>query len=383
MGKFLKSLSIKLLLTLHILVVILFVACCFAPYLNPQDWWFTGFLGLFFPYLVFLLILFLIGWLFVRPKWALISLVVILIGVIPFSVHFSFKKQDEFIEKRGEELRVMTWNIRNFIPLDESSFIPDIVEHHQKIYNQIKKYQPDIICFQEFLSIPLLDKEDPYLFLKNELGYKYVKFAGDELFKSQQRSGIAIFSKFPLLGSNMIEYPESPETTAENTVYVDLKYKNDTIRFYSVHLQSFRFGEREYKAIDDLRHESKLDVSESKHVLRRMKNTFYWHGLQSDFIKNIIDESPYPVILTGDLNDVPNSYAYFTLKGNRQDVFLEKGFGIGATFTSASSSILRILPTLRIDYIFADTSLVVNQYLKGGKKISDHAFIISDFSTKK
>jgi endonuclease/exonuclease/phosphatase family metal-dependent hydrolase len=71
------------------------------------------------------------------------------------------------------------------------------------------------------------------------------------------------------------------------------------------------------------------------------------------------------------------------LKGNKNDVFLEKGFGIGATFTSAASSILRILPTLRIDYIFADTSLNVNQYLKCGKKISDHAFLISDFSTKK
>ena len=382
MGKFLKSLSIKLLLTLHILIVILFVACCFAPYLNPQDWWFTGFLGLFFPYLVFLLILFLIGWLFVRPKWAFISLVVLLIGIIPFSVHFSFKKHDEFIVDRGEELRVMTWNIRNFIPLDETSFIPNIVAHHQKIYDQIKKYQPDVICFQEFLSIPLLGNMDPYFIIKNKLGYKYVKFAGDELFKSEQKSGIAIFSKIPLLGGSMIEYPESSEIVAENTVYVDLKYKKDTIRLYSVHLQSFRFGEREYKAIDDLRSESKLDVSESKHVLRRMKNTFYWHGMQSDFIKNIIDKSPYPVILTGDLNDVPNSYAYFTLKGDRQDVFLEKGFGIGATFTSASSSILRILPTLRIDYIFADTSLVVNQYLKGGKKISDHAFIISDFSTK-
>lgn len=383
MLKFLKSATTGLLLIINIFLAILFIACCFAPQMDPREWWFTGFFGLFFPYLVFLLILFLIGWLFVKPKWALISLVVLVLGVIPISMHFSFKKQDEFIEKRGEELRVMTWNIRNFIPLDETSFIPSLVEHHQKIYTQIKKYQPDVICFQEFLSIPWLDKEDPYLIIKNELGYKYVKFVGDNLFKSEQKSGIAIFSKLPLLGGSMIKYPESTESMAENTVYVDLKYNNDTIRFYSVHLQSFRFGEREYKAIDDLRRESKLDVAESKHVLRRMKNTFYWHGVQSDFIKNIIDESPYPVVLTGDLNDVPNSYAYITLKGNRQDVFLEKGFGIGATFTSASSSILRILPTLRIDYIFADTSLIVNQYLKGGKKISDHSFLISDFSAKK
>ena len=113
-----------------------------------------------------------------------------------------------------------------------------------------------------------------------------------------------------------------------------------------------------------------------------MKNTFYWHGIQSDFIRDIMDKSPHPVILTGDFNDVPNSYAYSRLKGNFNDVFLEKGFGFGSTFTSATSSILRVLPTLRIDYIFADPTIISTQFYKGGKKISDHAFLISDFNTK-
>ena len=165
--------------------------------------------------------------------------------------------------------------------------------------------------------------------LMNELGYKYYKFAGAEIFKTEQKSGIAIFSRKPLIGSGIIAYPESPENKPENAVYVDLKYNGDTIRLYSIHLQSFRFGDREYKAINDLRHESKIDVGESKHVLRRMKNTFYWHGIQSDFIRDIMDKSPHPVILTGDFNDVPNSYAYSRLKGNFNDAFLEKGFEIG------------------------------------------------------
>jgi endonuclease/exonuclease/phosphatase family metal-dependent hydrolase len=382
MFKFLKSATTAFLLMLNILLAILFIACCFAPYLDPREWWFTGFFGLFFPYLFLLMLFFLVGWLFVRPKWALIPAIVLLIGIIPLSSHVSFKSQDSFSVERGSELRVMTWNVRNFIPFDETEFIPSLKEHHQLIFEQIKKYQPDVISFQEFLSIPWLGEFDPFLILKNELGYKYVKFAGDEIFKTEQRSGIAIFSKIPLVGSGVIEYSESPENKPENTVYVDLKYKEDTIRLYSIHLQSFRFGDREYKAINDLRHESKIDVGESKHVLRRMKNTFYWHGVQADFMKSMMDKSPHPVVLTGDFNDVPNSYAYSTLKGDLNDVFLEKGSGIGATFTSATSSILRHLPTLRIDYIFADPTITSTQFLKGGKKISDHAFLISDFTTK-
>ena len=104
--------------------------------------------------------------------------------------------------------------------------------------------------------------------------------------------------------------------------------------------------------------------------------------ISTDFVKGKMDASPYPVILAGDLNDVPNSYAYTKVKGDMKDAFLEKGVGLGETFTSATSSILRILPTLRIDYIFADNIFETTQFMRGGKKISDHLFLISDFNIK-
>ena len=164
--------------------------------------------------------------------------------------------------------------------------------------------------------------------------------------------------------------------------FADLIVSNDTARIFSVHLKSFGFGEREYRAIDEVKTESDYDVRESKNILRKMRNTFRWHGLQSDFIYKMTRSSPYPYILTGDLNDVPTSYAYETIKGELQDAFIEKGSGLGATFISATSSLLRILPTLRIDYIFADTNFKTTQFLKGGKRISDHLFIMADFNLR-
>ena len=50
------------------------------------------------------------------------------------------------------------------------------------------------------------------------------------------------------------------------------------------------------------------------------------------------------------------SYTYFTVRGDMQDAFLKKGFGIGRTFSALS-------PTLRIDYIFADKNFKINQPL--------------------
>jgi endonuclease/exonuclease/phosphatase family metal-dependent hydrolase len=88
-----------------------------------------------------------------------------------------------------------------------------------------------------------------------------------------------------------------------------------------------------------------------------------------------LGDSPYPVLFCGDLNDVPNSYTYFTVKNGMQDVFLKKGFGVGRTFSALS-------PTLRIDYIFADERFRIHQYNRVIRKYSDHYMLVADVSLK-
>ena len=98
---------------------------------------------------------------------------------------------------------------------------------------------------------------------------------------------------------------------------------------------------------------------------------------QVDLIREVISNDPYPSILTGDFNDVPNSYAYATIKGDKfQDVFLEKGFGVGRTFNGIS-------PTLRIDYIFTTRDFEVTQFNRVVKDLSDHYMLVADVQLKK
>lgn len=378
MIKFIKSFSYKSLIFLNVFVGLLLVACCFAPEIHPKEWWFTGFLGLLLPYLLFLMFFFLLIWLFVKPKWSLLPLVFILIGSFTLSSYYSFHLPSEFNQKKQGDIRLMSWNVRHFIPFNETKFKPDKVKQTQKIFDAIKQYNPDVICLQEFISIPTLKNSDPINYLKDQLGYKYVQFQGEVIFGNKNRSGNAIFSKIPIVNGGVIEFPPEVKGQTENMVFADLLSGNDTIRIYSIHLKSFGFGDREYKAIEEAKNESEYNIGESKNVLRKMKNTFRWHGLQSDFVKSQTAASPYPSILTGDLNDVPTSYTYKTVKGELKDVFLEKGFGFGSTFISATSSFLRVLPTLRIDYIFADDSFNVIQFTKGGERISDHLFLMAD-----
>ena len=97
---------------------------------------------------------------------------------------------------------------------------------------------------------------------------------------------------------------------------------------------------------------------------------------QADLVKEQISKSPYPFIITGDFNDVPNSYAYAKISDGLQDAFLQKGFGVGRTFTALS-------PTLRIDHILITKDFEVLQFNRQVKSLSDHYMIIADLKLRK
>jgi endonuclease/exonuclease/phosphatase family metal-dependent hydrolase len=360
----------RLFLIINIIFCAVFLLACLVPLLNPVRWWWMGFLGLALPYLALALVLWILFWWVLKPKYSFISIITLLLGYKQLGVLLAINSPDSFeINKQAEVLRVADWNIRSFIGINVTK------ERQKHIRNEvadaIHRLEPDVICLQEFNhsyvkdysnNLSLFTAEYPYYIFSKDFTRDQGKYA----------SGCIIFSKYPIIDSGQVKYPGK---YAESLIYADIIKGHDTFRLYTTHLLSFRFNQQDYDGIDKVKQDPEM-IAASKNIVRKMKHAFTRRGIQSTIVKNEIEKSPYPSVLCGDFNDVPNSYTYFTLKGVRKDAFLQNGFGIGRTYLS-------LAPTLRIDYILPDRRFDVLQFDMVDENLSDHLLLVTDLKLKK
>ena len=356
----------------NIAVVFFFGLACLAPYLNPQKWWFISLLGLAFPFLLIIVLGYLITWLIIKPGLSLISLVALVIGLKSISVFFAFNNPGAFnYKKEPGHIRIVTWNVARFIEIKINNNKGS--QTRLKMMDLLKQQDADILCLQEFQSSGLPDYYHNIEYVQKELNYPYYFFMYDEDGDKQYYSSV-IFSRFPIIDTGVIRYPRP--TLPDVLIHADIKANDDTFRVYTTHLQSLQFKKDDYRRINEIKEVDDSLLTNSKTIFSKVKRGVSHRSIQADLIDQVIDDSPNPVIFCGDLNDVPNSYTYFTVRGSMQDAFLEKGFGIGRTFSSLS-------PTLRIDYIFADKNFKVRQFNRVVKRYSDHYMLVADLELKK
>ena len=366
----LRVIASRTLITINVLVAVLFLLSCLAPYVKPTKWWLISFLGLGFPILFIILFIFVFVWLILKPKFVWMSIVALLFGYKSIGVFLGFNAPESFkYAKRPDHIRIASWNVARFLEWKRNN--SERSQTRLKMLEQISKQHADIICLQEFFHSP--DSQ----FYNNireiqAFGYPYFFFSYDPDGQDQY-IGSVIFSKYPIIDTGIVRYfrPSMPEAL----IHADIQVGNDTIRVFTTHLQSVQFRKVDYDAIDEIKTAQDSLIANSKTVISKMRTAMRFRSAQADVAKLIMEDSPYPTIFCGDLNDIPNSYTYFTIRGKMQDAFLKKGFGIGRTFSS-------LAPTLRIDYVFTDQSFEIMQFTRVVKNLSDHYLLLTDLKLK-
>lgn len=363
----------KFFIIVNVFVAIFYLIGCYNKWFNPATWWFLGFFNLGAFYLLLILMGFAFFWLFAKPRWALISIVAILLtyGPLRHILPLRINSGNFALAKKEGSLRVMSWNVEHF----------DILEHKthpetkQQMLSFIKTYSPDIACMQEVVaadSFPNAINYLPDILQRTGFEHHYYTYNYKLDFDDYHHFGIIILSRYPIINKQTVSFP--PYDYNSIFQYIDVVKDADTFRVFNIHLQSLKFTNQNLKYLNDPNLADKEEaLKESKTIIGKLKRGFVERAIQADRIRAEIAKSPYRVIVCGDFNDLPNSYAYSTIGQGLNNAFVLKGNGLGRTFSSIS-------PTLRIDNIFVDKRIEVLQYTRIAKKMSDHFPIMADLA---
>jgi endonuclease/exonuclease/phosphatase family metal-dependent hydrolase len=370
-----RAFTRHLFILLNSLAVLLFLLACANSFLHPGKWWLISLLGLAFPYLFLFVTGFFLAALFIGPyrRWSLLSLAALLIGWSNIHHFLAMHPGNRFQETRppGTTLRIFTWNIRSFDEFVTKKRSP--VRARTSMLDFIGSQQADVLCLQEFYE-PLTRHglESNITYIQARMNYPYYYFSRDYVRPGLYAGGVIIFSKFPILDTFLHEYsrPNGIRTT-ESLIAADILAGEDTIRVFTTHLQSVLFGSKEYRDLQIIRNVDDSIVDASRSIVRKLRDAFRHRADQAEEVRARLDSCPYPAVITGDFNDVPNSYTYSTIRGSWRDAWLQKGFGVGRTFKNIS-------PTLRIDYILAAPDFDVVQCRKIPTPWSDHNPVEAD-----
>jgi len=359
----------SIFILLNIGIIILYLVTCLCPFVNTSEEWFLAFPGLIFPLIFFALVFFIIVWIIVKSKWWIVSAIVLLLGFQQIITVFAFNMPAEFsAAKNPNTLRILQWNVEGFHEYeDEYGGQTDFA----KMMNLIKNQNADVLCFEEYFDLIKKRNFRPNAGTIISLGYPYHYFVFSDYGKNDFESGIAIFSKYPIVDT--VSYSFNEDKKGEHLIYADIKVNDKTFRVFATHLQSVHFEGKDYENLSRITRARRPSLSDSRNIVAKLKRGFVSRYKQATLVSEKIKESPYPSFICGDFNDIPNSSTYFKIKGNFQDAFLQKGFFIGRTFRFIS-------PTLRIDYILANKKFKVTQFQRIKVPYSDHYPVEADLA---
>jgi endonuclease/exonuclease/phosphatase family metal-dependent hydrolase len=355
----LKKVLYRALLVVNAIFALSLLLAYLAVHINPDDFALPSLFGLAYPYLLLINIIIVIIWAMLLRWEALISVFIIALGITHFSNYIKLAKPGG---DKANSFKVVSYNVRLFNYFESSK----AVSSEPRIIEFLKNQKPDILCLQEYyvMGNPQ-QKENSIKALLGGKYYSHIKVMGSG---KNRFYGIATFSRYPIIKRGEIVHPGSSSLS----IYTDVVAGKDTLRIYNNHLQSFRLKKMERSFIDELTAENKETITEVKSIGQSLKRGFIRRALQAQLVKEHVNRSPFSVIVAGDFNDTPVSYAYRKIRKGLNDSFVNSGYGAGFTYKGN-------YPPNRIDYILYDKALESTGFEIKKIKYSDHYPIVAWF----
>ncbi len=348
-----------LFLTIYFLIAFSLLLALLAKIISPKTFYIPSLFALFFPVL-FILFLFLTFIVLLRKYYITLFIVLPLLlwSFIVFNRYisvFHLFVSDDCPDNKT--CKVMSFNARLFDVYNWKKGHTN----YQQILDFIIQQQPDIACFQEYYyqSDGKYPTTEPLL---KGLQTSYIHEYYTVINHNKYFFGIATISKYPIIKRGVIPF----KGTSNMCIFSDIVVHGDTIRVFNMHLESVRLGIEDYAFISSVEHKpDSIEYNKTIAIYKRLKKSAIKRNIQADVIADSIKQSPYPVIVCGDFNDVPASYTYSKISKGLIDPFSKYDLSMGSTYNGD-------IPFIRIDYILHSPVFTSCDYLIHHIDVSDH-----------
>ncbi|MCI6703381.1 MAG: endonuclease/exonuclease/phosphatase family protein [Prevotella sp.] len=305
----------------------------YSGWVSSEQHPFFSILGLIFPLFLLINIAWLAFWVFFRLRYTLISFVGCILCFAPIRAYTPLNIGKEVPENT---IKVLSFNVFWFAPWNQEKPKPNLIVEY------LKNSGADIVCLQE--SSP---GELGYDYLLEELqeAYPYHHFTGQH----SESDAMTLFSKFPIIDTDRIEYSSVGNMSMAYRLLID----GDTVLVVNNHLETNGFSKEDKESFKsmiqgDLKDEKPTDVSRS--LANKLMDAARKRAPQADAVARYIAESKTKhIIVCGDFNDTPLSYAHRTIAKRLTDCYIATANGPGFSYHENSIHV-------RIDNIFCSDS---------------------------
>ncbi|MCD6355332.1 MAG: hypothetical protein J7L95_07270, partial [Prolixibacteraceae bacterium] len=193
-----------------------------SVFIPPDKWWIPSLFGLAYPFFLAVNLFFIVFWLLFKPRFVVISLLLIFSGWGFLSRYFQLNERG--IER--SDMKVVSYNVQHFFG-DGSKSQP---ENAQTIIHFLKEQNADIYCLQEvrLRKNSIFNLQNTVKELPSVNHYQYAR--------SSTTHGSVTMTRFPIVNMGEIRFKGSRNIT----IYTDVLVQADTVRIFNIHLQSYQ-----------------------------------------------------------------------------------------------------------------------------------------------
>lgn len=333
-----------MLLAVNFVVTMLLVGVAYSPAIDPTEHSIRSLTGLTFPLFLLLNGCFQLFWLVARRyRSALLPLVGFLLCRSQIGLYCPINFGDDEAPKEG--IKLLSYNVMGFDNGKKKDGKNEILAY-------LKESGADIICLQEYtvgIAKNRLTQREVERALK-EYPYRKINRLGS---RKGSRNQMACYSKYPILSARTLKY----ESRHNGSVLYEIKIGNDTLALINNHLESNKLTRADREAYTDMLtapEESKIKDG-TRMLVRKLAEATKLRAPQADAVAQAIEESPHAsIIVCGDFNDTPISYAHHTISKGLNDAFAEAGCGLGISYHRNGFY-------FRIDHVLTSKNLKIYQ----------------------